>query len=178
MSCRTVSAGGVVEFVGIGLAVGNQIFDGFDAGTLLKFRRDDKHIGNVRDERDRFKIFDRIVGKLLEQVRVDGVCGNGSDAQSHTVGLLLREISHTAVTAGARTVVNNNVAKLVVNGFGNGACRDIQRASRRIGNNDFDGIGTGAGLSRGSQRNTENRDGTHGTDQITTTDSHFIFLSS
>ena len=29
---------------------------------------------------------------------------------------------------------------------------------------DFDGIGTGAGLSRGSQRNTENRDGTHGTD--------------
>ena len=177
MTGRTVSAGGVVELVGICLAVGNQIFDGFDAGTLLKFRCDDKHIGNVSDERNRLKVFDRVVGKLLEQVRVDGVCGNGSDAQRHAVGLLLREIGHAAVAAGARAVVDDDVAQVSVHCFGNGACRNVQRASGRVGNDDLDGIGAGSGLGRGNQRNTENGDGTDGADQSTTIDSHFIFLS-
>ena len=48
VSCRTVTAGGIVELVGVCLAVGNQIFDGLDTGTLLKFRRDDKHIERAR----------------------------------------------------------------------------------------------------------------------------------
>ena len=73
------------------------------------------------NERDGLKVFNRVVGELLEKVRIDGMRGDGSDTQRHAVGLLLRQIGDAAVAAGAGLVVNDDVAEILVYSFGDGA---------------------------------------------------------
>ena len=118
----------------------------------MEFRRYDKHVGHVGNERHGLEVLDRIVGQLLEKIGIDGVRGNGADAKRHAVRLLLGKIRHAAVAAGTGPVVDDDVAELVMDGFSNSTCRNVQRASGRIRNNNANAVGTSSRLREGRQR--------------------------
>ena len=82
--------------------------------------------------------------------------------------------------AGARAVVDDDVAELIVDGFSDGACGNVQRTSRRIRHDDANGIGTGSRLREGRQRDRRKQRGRgRAAEQCATIDrNHFIFLLS
>ena len=123
MAARAVTAGRIVELVLIFLAIGYQV----SATLLIPVRlldlwchyQDVRHMGN---ERDGLKVFNRVVGELLEKVRIDGMRGDGSDTQRLCRrASAARQIGDAAVAAGAGLVVNDDVAEILVYSFGDGA---------------------------------------------------------
>ena len=69
MDRRAVAGGRKTDLAGIGLGVGDEFGDG-----LRRHRGMDlHHIWPVREARDRHDVFEKIVGKLAVERRVDGV---------------------------------------------------------------------------------------------------------
>ena len=86
MGCRAVARGCVVERVGLGLRLGDEILD-----VLVALgRRDHEHVRQVRERRDAVEVLQRVVRQLRIDRRIDEVAA-AVDEEGVAVGRGLRD---------------------------------------------------------------------------------------